>query len=463
MEMSYTRFSRGLYASQREFEQNSQGYFQESRRYQRPIATNFYSNPGVMFDQHTYPKGGSLLFALRKQIGENAFYKGLHQYLTVYKNTPVDTNDLERSMTQATGIDMQPWFTQWILKPGHPVIDWSWTYDGKQALVSVKQIQDRSHGAPIYDVPTKIALLYNSGTKHILRMPVRLNQADQTYAIPTTQKPDAVVFDADQDFLREIKNQPWKQDELVAVVRYAPNCVDKQTALNRLLSNSPSDADVNAVVEFLRGDRGLFPAIADDSKLSALKKPELRSFFENELQHECLDRRAHAVEALAELPATVADNELLREHVNDHEYYRVVGSAIRALGKLDFAGSESLLREQAASATNGQVRAAALQALVEHDAPGAGDLVFAAMDDSMPDSVQNAAVLALMAYKRDDDRVEPALRKMLQSNNFQSIFGALQVAANRKMKGLLPDLEALKKRNPRTAPMVDQTVQKISS
>src|SRR5256714_954657 len=250
MEMSYTRYSRGLYTSQREFEQNSQGYFQESQRYQRPIATNFYSSPGVMFDQHTYPKGGALLFALRKQIGENAFYKGLNHYLKVYRHSPVETNDLERAMTEATGMNMQPWFDQWILKPGHPVIDWSWSYDGKQALVQVKQVQDRSKGAPVYDVPTKIALLYNTGAKHIVRVPVRLNAADQTFRIDASNKPDAVVFDADQDFLREIKHQPWKSDELIAVVRYAPNCVDKQEAMNRLLVGSPSTADVNAMVEF---------------------------------------------------------------------------------------------------------------------------------------------------------------------------------------------------------------------
>ncbi|MEA2551902.1 MAG: aminopeptidase, partial [Fimbriimonadaceae bacterium] len=77
MEMSYTLHSKGVFASQREMEENSQGYFAESRRYKRPMATNFYQNPGVMFDQHTYPKGGVLLMSLRKMIGEKPFYTAL--------------------------------------------------------------------------------------------------------------------------------------------------------------------------------------------------------------------------------------------------------------------------------------------------------------------------------------------------------------------------------------------------
>ena len=64
MQMSYTLHRRGAYASQRDREAASQGYFGESRRYKRPMETDLYRDPGVMFDQHTYPKGGVLLMSL---------------------------------------------------------------------------------------------------------------------------------------------------------------------------------------------------------------------------------------------------------------------------------------------------------------------------------------------------------------------------------------------------------------
>src|SRR5438445_7775778 len=108
--------SRGEDFVHREFEQNSQGYFKESKRYKRPIATNFYSDPGVMFDQHTYPKGGALLISLRKEIGPKNFYAGLNLYLSRKHYGPAETNDLCEAMTDATGINLHPWFDQWILK-----------------------------------------------------------------------------------------------------------------------------------------------------------------------------------------------------------------------------------------------------------------------------------------------------------------------------------------------------------
>ncbi|HWD38547.1 MAG TPA: M1 family metallopeptidase [Fimbriimonas sp.] len=181
MEMSYTLHSRGVNESQREVESNSQGYIQESRRYKRPLATNFYQSPGVMFDQHTYPKGGVLLFSLRKMLGDKPFFAGLHNYLTLHHNSPVESNDLCEAMTDATGINLHPWFDQWIFKPGHPVIDWTWSWNdaSKKLSVHIKQTQDTSKGTPIYDIPASVGLLGKDGK--VERLPIHLNASDQTF------------------------------------------------------------------------------------------------------------------------------------------------------------------------------------------------------------------------------------------------------------------------------------------
>lgn len=463
MQMSYTLHSEGIYSAQRDFEGNSQGYFAESRRYQRPMATNFYQNPGVMFDQHTYPKGGALLISLRKMIGEDAFYTGLHHYLTLHHNSPVETNDLCEAMTDASGINMHPWFDQWIWKPGHPVIDWSWSWDGKQVAVHVKQVQDTSKGVPIYDIPAKVALIYNSGPANVVRAPIHLNAADQTFNIDASSKPDAVVFDPDQDFLREIKQQPWKREELVSVLRFAPNCIDKANALKQVADAKPTDAELNAIVQFLRTDRGTFPAITNDSALASLKNDALKGFFEQELNHENFDRRAEAVTALTALPDAQEEVPRIRGLVNDREPYRVVVAAMRGLAKLDYAGSEALIREQAKTSTNAEVKGAALQTLAEHNAPDAGDLIFGALDENQPDEIQAAGMQALTAYKKDDPRIIPILRAQLKSSNFRAVFGVLQIAGDKKLKALIPDLEDLKKRIPQGAGFVDQTIARINS
>ena len=187
-----------------------------------------------------------------------------------------------------------------------------------------------------------------------------------------------------------------------------------------------------------------------------------------EMAHQTARRGTRAIaqdrcRGAAELPAVAADNERLRELVNDHEYYRVVAASIKALAKLDYAASENLVREQAASASNYQIKLVALEAMAKHNSTSAGDLIFAALDDNMPDDIQTAGLQALSAYKQQDSRLVPALRKVLRTDNFGMVFAALQLAGDRKLKALLPDLEELKKRIPIRASFVNETEQKINS
>jgi aminopeptidase N len=460
MEMSYMSHSLGVNAAQREFEKNSQGYFAESRRYKRPIATNFYSDPGVMFDQHTYPKGGALLMSLRNMLGWKTFYSGLNLYIQRFHNGPAETNDLCEAMTDATGINMHPWFDQWILKPGHPVIDWTWSWDAnaKQVVVHVKQTQDTTKGTPIYDVPTKIGLLYASG--RVDKSPVRLNEADQTFKIAADLKPDAVVFDADQEFVREIPSQPWAAGELLTVARFAPNCVDRQSAFNQLVGGSPTDADVDAIVKSLQADQDLEPAISNSSALASLKRPGLRSFWISELNHKSFDRRAQAVRALAQLPNDPATDVALRDLVNDKTPYAEEAAAIEALSTLDYAASESMIRAQATNCANTEVRSAALNALVKNNATGANELVFRSLSEDQPDTVQTAGLNALGGVKGDDPRIVEAVRAAIRSHNFRVFQSVIQIAVTRKMKAVIPDLEQMQKDIPRAAaflqPVIDQ-------
>jgi len=114
------------------------GYLREARRYKRPLATNLYANPDRMFDSHAYPKGATVLHTLRRQIGDAAFFGGIRRYLEKNRHQPVETEDLCRAITEASGINVEPFFDQWVYKPGHPVLDYSWTWDEakKQAVAA---------------------------------------------------------------------------------------------------------------------------------------------------------------------------------------------------------------------------------------------------------------------------------------------------------------------------------------
>lgn len=345
-------FGQGLYAEHwrgkadydHQIEGSSQGYFSESRRYKRPLSTNLYDKPGAMFDSHSYAKGGVILHTLRRYLGDKVFFHGINHYLTKYRNTPVDSHDLCDALTEATGINLEPFFDQWIFKPGHPALDYTWTWDEakKEVVLTVKQTQDTKDGTPIYDLNASVGMI--SGGR-VTREKAKIDKAEQTIRIVSPGKPDAVLLDPDHDFLREIPVLHWAAAELPHILKHAPNAVDRQEAMKKLLEGTPTDASVQAVVEALRADTGQFPVFRSLERLGELNRADLRPLLREQITHPALGRRAQGIRVLSKLPKDQADIQSLRSLVNDQEPYAVVRAAVQTLREWDAPGNRDIFKK----------------------------------------------------------------------------------------------------------------------
>jgi aminopeptidase N len=341
MQDMYFEHSRGKDAYDWEIDDNMRGYFGEARRYKRPLSTKMYPNGDAMFDQHTYPKGGAILHTLRRQLGDESFFSGLNYYLKKWYHTPVESAQLRRAFIEATGINVEPFWAQWIEKPGHPVLDYTWSYANGAVSMNVKQTQDTSDGTPIYDIPAKVDFIYPDG-KHVVA-PIHLSKADETFAIPAAQ-PAAVVLDPTHDFLRQIPDPHWTATELPFILRFGMNAPDRSLAMQKLL-DAGGDANVQLVAEVVAQDMGREPAFRNVNALMNLAKPELRSFWMRQLSSPNFDRQAVAVQALGKLPADAATTAMLRSLVNDKAPIRVVVNSINALAAWDKAGNADVFRK----------------------------------------------------------------------------------------------------------------------
>ncbi len=360
MQMIYFEHSRGEDAYAWEIWNNTNSYLREARSYKRPLSTKMYPNADAMFDSHTYPKGGVILHTLRKMLGDEAFYAGLNLYLTTWRHTPVESAQLRRAMTEATGINVEPFWAQWIEKPGHPVLDTTWTWDAGKVLLTVKQTQDTSDGTPVYDIDAHVGLI---GANGMQRVPIHLSKTEETFTIPTTSKPEAVLLDPDHDFLREMPTLHWAESELPAILKYAPFAPDRAEAMKRLLDN-PTDTHVQLVVQALEADKGVSPAFERVFQLADLKKPELRAFWTGQLGHADFGREAQAVSALGSLPADPATIQKLRSLVNDKSPIQVVVNAINALKRWDAkANADVFKRALEIKDRRGRIKRAAQEAL----------------------------------------------------------------------------------------------------
>lgn len=352
----------------RALEDISQGYFAESRRYKRPLSARSYASPGDMFDNHSYLKGALVLHTLRSLVGDGAFRRGVHAYLVKHRNEPVDSHDLCVAMTEATGINAEPFFDQWVYKPGHPVLDYSWKWDPgkKQITLMIKQIQDVKDGTPIYRIAASVGLI--SGGR-LTREKVKIGQAEQELDISASARPDAVLLDPDHAFLREIPASHWAAEELPHILRYASNAVDRQEAMARLLEGSPSDETVRGIVEALRADKAPYPIFRSTQKLADLGRADLRAFFREEASHAYPPRRVGAIQALGRLPKEPADIRLLRGLVNDQELYDVVRASLKTLRSWDAAGNRDVFKRAALVAPDDKViRLIALDGIAKADA-----------------------------------------------------------------------------------------------
>lgn len=444
----YFEHSRGKNAYDQEIAGNLASYLNEARRYKRPISTNFYTEPDDMFDAHAYPKGGVVLHTLRRKLGDKAFFAGINRYLTENRHRPVETQDLVKAMSSASGTNVQPFFDQWVYKPGHPVIDWSYSYDpsAKEVVVSVKQVQDTKDGTPIYTIDTKIGTVVGG---KLVRTPVTLNGQENTFRIPAPVKPDVVLFDVDRDFLREIGSSPHSSEaDYLAIVRYAPASPDREAALQRLLEidkgNVP-DATLNTLVTVLRADNGRFPAFESVSALGRLKRDSLRSFWREQLSHPDFDRRAQAVEALGSLSATEEDTRTLRALVNTTEPYRVVTASVRALSGWDAKANADVLTKAAGMPSlREQVREVAMPILAKSDPATASRL---AMEFIQPDKPVELRAVGFgtigAASPKDDKNAQNILRSALKDKDTAIVLAAARGIAALGNKDLLPDLQAL--------------------
>ena len=341
METLYMEHSRGLQVYQQEITDNINAYLGEARRYKRPISTKMYPNADAMFDSHTYPKGGVVLHTLRRQIGDEAFFAGLNYYLTKHRHQPVESGQLRRAFIEATGLNVEPFWAQWWDKPGHPVLDYSWKrLDGETVEVTVKQTQDTSNGTPVYDIPTKVALLNGSSVKVL---PLHITKTEETFRF-LDRDAKAVILDPNHDFLREIPKLPWTKEEAAIIIKSAPVGDDKYEAM-RILARDASPADLDLITEAVKADNGRFTEIRNIMPLVTSAKPELRGFFTGLLSHPNLDRQYEGVSGLSRLPVDPETIKTLRGLINPESPILVVTTAIQALAKWDKAGNKDIFEK----------------------------------------------------------------------------------------------------------------------
>ena len=195
-----------------------------------PLIRFHYENHEDMFDSHSYNKGGQVLHLLRQYVGDDAFFAAIKLYLETNKYQSVEIANLRLAFEQTTGQDLNWFFNQWFMSPGHPELDITYSYDAakmKQRVI-IRQTQDRSKGTAIFRIPLSVDI-YQGG--NVKREEIVVQSIADTFYFSVAGKPDLVNVDA-QKTLPGYKKDNHTEEEWAFLYDHSKLYVDRLEALN---------------------------------------------------------------------------------------------------------------------------------------------------------------------------------------------------------------------------------------
>jgi aminopeptidase N len=299
-------------------------------RYRRPIVCQDYDAPLDLFDRHLYEKGGLVLHALRMELGDVLFWRGVNAYLTRHARGVVETRDLQRALEDVSGRSLGRHFEQWVYKPGHPEIEVDLAWEKGVVTIAAKQVQPTTDGVPAaFDVV--LDLDFGDAARGVSRRQLHLTERQQSFALPAATRPVFVVVDPDMRIVGEVRVKA-PGDMLRAQLVGAPTARGRWLAA-QALSRVDDPLTIAALAAVIGDDKAFWGLRAECA--SALGRIRGRASFEalkGERSAAHPKVRRAVVEALGHFRSSEA-MELVKVPALRDESYLVEAEAARALGR----------------------------------------------------------------------------------------------------------------------------------
>jgi aminopeptidase N len=312
-------------------------------RYKRAIVSYDFREPIDMFDRHLYEKAALVVHTMRTHLGETAFWAGVRDYLHTNAHTTVHTRDFQVAMEGASGRNLDGFFQDWILSPGHPALSVKVGWAKGLLKVTVTQKQ-KGEGIPqAYRFALTLNVVDAKG-EHKITLPVA--ERSRTWAIVMEAEPNRVEVDPGFLFMSNMTVEGSRK-LLMASLADDAGVVGRIRAA-KALAKDGSPRAVAALAKALKDDsfwgvRAEIAALLGKHGTPAARQALLA----------CIDdghskARAPIVDALGQLPSHPDVLTALRAIVtNGAKSLQVEGSAIRALGRLKAPGVIALALEVA--------------------------------------------------------------------------------------------------------------------
>jgi aminopeptidase N len=446
MEFVWTESHFGKDQADYERWQSARQWFEEANLYSKPTVRHDFNDSGE-FDGNAYTKGGWVLYMLRHQLGEDAFYYGLKHYLEVNRGKNVVTADLAKAMEEATHTNVDQFFNQWLYGAGAPKFDLSYRYDEAkhEVALTVKQMQRVEGRVGLFHIPTEVEITTASGPK---LFPITVSQDKDTaiFTFPADSAPLMVLFDKGGHVLKSTEFHKEKREWLYQS-KNASDLADRADAISGLAKLKGDDEVVAALNNALLNDKAwgiranaadalgqLGGSTASKQLLDALntaKEPWVRN------------RIVSSLANFKDAPAIVTK---LNSIAADDSSYRARAAALQALGRLKAPNALATLDAAvAADSPDGFLRNAALRSMGPLGDDKAVPLLLQWSAPGKPMDSRNAAISSLARLQKDNKDITNQIASYLIEAHFSIRMASIFALGARGDASAIPALEALLK------------------
>lgn len=304
-----------------------QSYLKSTKNGKSPtLARYYYHDKEDMFDNISYAKGSLILYALKEQMGDEAFYQSLKKYLTDNSFKTGEPQQLRLAMEEVTGKDWAPYFNQWYYQGGHPILKIT-TRNGENSIIlNVAQIQDST--VQTFQLPLAVDIYTKNGK---VRQTFQLNKRNAQFMIPLPAAVEFIDIDpektlvgqiqidkSDADYLYQYEHAPSFANRVGAIAYASKNPTN--TISQQILTKALADTDADLAATAIQGLDLSNPTVRKSTEKTILTLAE---------KSEASVIRASAIQKLAQTKDKKYKSLILNA-VNDKSYM-VIASSIMAI------------------------------------------------------------------------------------------------------------------------------------
>jgi aminopeptidase N len=445
--------------------ETSRRWFSLRGLYSKPIVRHDFDDSSE-FDGNAYAKGAWVLYMLRHQLGQDAFYAGLKHYLEVNRGKNVVTADLIKAIEEATHTNVDQFFSQWIYAAGAPKLDLSYTYDEtkKQVSLTVKQTQKREGYVDLFRFPVDLEITNAAGSK---LYNILVSKESESFSLPSDSAPHMLLFDKGTQILKAVEFKKDKKEWLYQL-KNASELADRADAAVALGKIKNDDEATAALGEALRTDKTDGVRITAAKALGQLGSPAASRQLLDSLSSVTQPWvRNHIVEALDNFKEDAAIKTKLEAIARDDSSYRTRAAALQAISRMKTPNAyDALIAAVNSDSPDGFLRDAALRAFGPLGDDKAVPLLrdWAAPGKYMES--REAAISSLARLQKDNKEITNQIAGYLSDPHFPIRLSAIFALGSRGDASAIPALEALLKSNDLSiemAPMIKGQIERLKN